>query len=399
MFKRLINRSLPAIMAAALLMTMGVVVYAGQDERREEFDFKPGQTLDLSARSGGSIFVTGWDKHIVRVTWSDGSGDLDDYDMKFESDSDGGLEITAEWAKGRSRDSNSLDFEIMAPHECNVEIRSGGGRIRLEDLQGEFRGKTGGGQIVLHNLTGEVRLSTGGGEMRVTDSQLDGKISTGGGAVLVKNVVGDLRASSGGGNVQYVNVRDDDGDQRGPGGRLPAADISDETVLITSAGGAIRLDEAPAGASVNTGGGNIRIRNAARFVKATTGGGSIEIEIADGPVTARTGAGDIEVEVASDQWQEEGEIHLTSGTGDITLVIPPDFSMSLDLSIGYTRNSKRDYRIKSDVPFTEERTDEWDHRHGSPRKFIFGTGEVQGGRHPVVIETTNGTIRIKVRDR
>ena len=34
-------------------------------------------------------------------------------------------------------------------------------------------------------------------------------------------------------------------------------------------------------------------------------------------------------------------------------------------------------------------------RHGGPRKHIYGTATINGGRHRVIIRSVNGNIRIK----
>jgi len=146
---------------------------------------------------------------------------------------------------------------------------------------------------------------------------------------------------------------------------------------------------------VSTGGGNVRIRNADRFVQAKTGGGSIEISIQDGHVIANTGAGDIDVEVSEGLGDDGVGIELTTGSGDVTLILPADISVELDFDLSYTRNSRRDYEIVSDFEIEEERTDRWDSSHGSPRKHIYGTATLGEGGPQVRIRCTNGDIVLK----
>jgi DUF4097 and DUF4098 domain-containing protein YvlB len=216
----------------------------------------------------------------------------------------------------------------------------------------------------------------------------------------VENVVGDVDVRSGGGNVQYKNVRDREGNLRAPdqvfdGGRESDWEVTEETILISTAGGGIHLEEAPAGARVSTGGGSIEIEDASRFVWATTGGGDIEIEANEGAVEASTGAGDIEVIIREDDGKRGSDVILATGHGEVTLTVPRGFSMDLDLTIAYTRNSRRDFEIVTDLEIDEERTQEWDYDQGSPQKYIYGSGRIEGGRHKVRIRTTNGNIRIR----
>jgi hypothetical protein len=102
--------------------------------------------------------------------------------------------------------------------------------------------------------------------------------------------------------------------------------------------------------------------------------------------------GDVEVTVVG----TGGDVTLTSMSGDITLTVPSGFSMGLDLEIAYTRNSKQNYAIFTDLPgsaLKEVRTREWDHSKGSPRKYIRAEGST-GGANKVKIRTVNGNIKI-----
>jgi hypothetical protein len=69
--------------------------------------------------------------------------------------------------------------------------------------------------------------------------------------------------------------------------------------------------------------------------------------------------------------------------------------MDLDLEIAYTRNSSQDYEIISDFDLPLLKTREWDHDHGTPRKYIRSKQAVDGGANRVKIRTINGNIRIR----
>lgn len=355
------------------------------------FDAQPGGTLVFDLRDGGSINVEGWDRNEIQISYYDRRNDAEDLEISFEPTRNG-LEVTAEYTR-RVR-SNNLILEIRAPRSFNIRTESSGGDITLSNLEGTFSGRTAGGAINLHDVRGEANLTSGGGGIQITDSELDGRVRTGGGEALVENVIGDVRATSGGGNVQYRNVRSSTRVQRTPSD-LCDADITEATVLITNAGGGIRLREAPEGACVRTGGGDIDIRGGQRFIHAYTGGGDIEIDTESGDVSARTGAG--EIDVTFERAAGGGEIVLITGLGDVTLFVPQGFSAEFDLSLGYTRNSRQDFEIISDLELNQERTDRWDSSRGSPRKFIYGTGRTGSGDYRVNIRTTNGNITIRER--
>jgi DUF4097 and DUF4098 domain-containing protein YvlB len=366
----------------------------GKDNETQEFDVSPGGTIEFDLQSGGSVRILGWDQAVAKVSyWQSGRGW--DHDVEITKTRNG-LRITDDTEK-REGSSKSLMFEIRLPQRFDIEFDSMGGALEIASLEGDFSGKTMGGSLTLRNAKGTVELKTMGGPINVTDSELDGEISTMGGTVYLADVVGDLDASSMGGNVKYVNVRDREGNPRAPKG-LSARGMDKETVTITTMGGDINVDDAPEGAAVHTMGGDIKVLNASRFVRAKTMGGNIEIEISDGWVQATTMAGDIDVVIEKGLGGGKEGVELTSYSGDITLTVPADLSMDLDLTLAYTRNSSQNYKIISDVDLDIERSQEWDYDNGTPRKRIYATGKVRGGRYPIVIETINGDIRVRVAD-
>ena len=92
------------------------------------------------------------------------------------------------------------------------------------------------------------------------------------------------------------------------------------------------------------------------------------------------------------------DIELKSMGGDIELTVPAGLSMRFDLEIDYTKGSRREYRIESDFDMAIERTDSWKRKWGREHKYIYGTGEVNGGEHRVKIRTHNGNIIIRKGD-
>jgi len=370
-----------------LLLALGSLALA----ETRQFPLEPGQTVAFDLKSGGSVTVTGWADHLAEVTVTR-QGDYEKNAGVFFEETGAGLRISSEMTtKGRT--SGNLHFDLMVPRDCNVDFDSMGGGLKVVDLRGRFTGKTMGGGLTFLDVEGEVKMTTMGGPIEVRNSILDGSIKTMGGRVLLQDVVGDVEASSMGGNVQYKNVRDRDGNLRVPGD-LSVPGMAEDTVTITTMGGAIELDEAPAGAAVHTMGGEIHIRNAERFVKAKTMGGDIRLQVIDGWVQATTMAGDIDVVIEQGAGDGAEGITLTSYSGTITLTVPAGFSMNLDLDIAYTRNSERNYLIINDLGIVGQHTKEWETDQGSPRKHIRAGGAVAGGRYPVKIHTINGDIRI-----
>jgi DUF4097 and DUF4098 domain-containing protein YvlB len=356
---------------------------AGQSERtiEKEISAVAGQKLSLDLDTGGDIKISGWQSSLVSIKAYLGGRDWRDCTVDIDQASDG-VKVTSNHPLGRSNYSTDFRFEIQVPQRFDVQIKSAGGGITITNLDGEVTGSTGGGSLNITEARGKLNLKTGGGNITVTRSELDGRVSTGGGRILIQDVKGDFNGYSGGGNVELRNVTRRSGESTG------------DEVHISNAGGAITVDDAPAGADVRTGGGNIHVKSARGFVKASTGGGNIEVDAVDGSVRATTGAGRISVHIVGDSTQGDRDIHITSGSGDVNLTVPPDFSMDLDLKLGYTRTDKQ-YRIISSFEIAREETNDWSSAEGTPRRYIYGRGSIGGGRNKVHIETVNGNINLQ----
>ncbi|MFC1499432.1 hypothetical protein ACFL6T_00240 [Candidatus Zixiibacteriota bacterium] len=378
----MMNSKVTGRLLAVVLLFFGAACQqaSSQETIEREFDINGQQSMEIDLNAGGSITVRGWDEQRATVRVRFGRTDPDAFRFDFDQ-SRSKLTVRSERL---SRVQNvDIRIDVQVPRGFDLDLRTGGGGITISGIEGVIDGGTGGGELDLRNLKGTIRLTTGGGEITVRDSELDGRVSTGGGAVLVENVVGDFRATSGGGEVIYRNVVTPD--------RTWPADV----VHIRNAGGSIEVEDAPAGADVSTGGGDIHIGSAGTFVKASTGGGDITIDSIDGWVDASTGAGMIRAMMTGNPDEGRRDVSLSTGYGEVWLTIPDGLDATIEIELGYTRDARRAYRIDSEFDLREERTDEWDHSQGTPRRFIFGNAEFGDGRHTIRIRTTNGNVYLK----
>lgn len=352
---------------------------------QKSFDVKPGGKVMLDLKTGGSIQIQGWNKDVVEVNADISGKDADD--VKFEVDQNEN-EISIYSYYDGDEDNNSCREKVIVnvPQKFNVEFKTMGGNVKLDKLEGELEGKTMGGQLELSNLKGNVNMTTMGGRINVSDCEIDGKVKTMGGEVLVENVVGDLDASSMGGKVIQKNVK---GNKNSIG----------KEVNISTMGGEINVDNAPNGAKLKTMGGDITINSASKFVDAVTYGGNIEINEVDGKVKAKTFGGDVDVKFTGSG--EDKDIEITSLGGDINLSVPENFSMDVYVEIAITKDWGRkhknfeDLKVNSDFKLNEERSDDWDYSHGSPRKYLYSKGSFNGGKNKVVVKTINGEVTFR----
>jgi DUF4097 and DUF4098 domain-containing protein YvlB len=112
------------------------------------------------------------------------------------------------------------------------------------------------------------------------------------------------------------------------GGDISVAGLEQEIRLVTG-GGSIEVADAAGPIDAETGGGGIVIRDATGTVDARTGGGNIEARGAAGPVQLETGGGKIDYE-----GRPAFNSRFETGGGSITLRLPSDINIKLDLETG-----------------------------------------------------------------
>jgi hypothetical protein len=365
-----------------LLLVLLVFFGFSREPFKKELPIEPGKTLEVNLKSGGSLHITGWEKQQAAVTVNFKNGNDSDWDITVDKRSEG-IYLETRYKDSHSKKSGGIDVEVRVPKRFDLKLKTMGGGITIDEIDGEISGKTMGGELRLSHLKGNIDLKTMGGEITLTDSDIDGKVKTMGGRVLLENVVGDISGSSMGGNVIYKNVKSRSGKSTG------------KMVKISTMGGAINVSDAAHGADVHTMGGDIHIKSAGEFIKAKTMGGDIEVDSINGWISATTMGGNITVTMTGDPAQGKRDVHLNSMGGDITLTVPAGLSMDIDLEIEYTKDCKKECQIRSDFKIQQEKTREWETGKGSPRKHIYGKAKIKDGKHQIKIKTINGNIILK----
>jgi hypothetical protein len=349
------------------------------DGTMQEYKLSMGKNLEVDLSEGGSIKITGWDKESVEVLCRNNK---DKCNVNVEETSDG-LKISQDIFHGKHYDHDGFLLELYVPDKVNLQLQTNGGDISLEKVEGKIGGKSMGGDLKLNNLKGNLSLETMGGDISLKNSLVDGSVSTMGGDVIITDVVGEIRGKSMGGDVSYKNITNKKGESTG------------KQIIISTMGGDLNVDDAPSGADVHTMGGDITIGSAKNFVKAKTMGGEIKIDEVDGWIEATTMGGDISINLINDLKKEKHDVKLKSMSGDVTLYVPGDFPMDVDITLAFTEEHEGDVDIISDFNFNKETTKEWEHHKGSDRKYIYGKAQLNGADNKVVIETVNGNVYLK----
>jgi DUF4097 and DUF4098 domain-containing protein YvlB len=356
----------------------------GKDDKsnlHKEFNIEEGKTLNIDLNSGGAIFISGWDKNMFSADVEASENNLKDFSIDINKTGDG-VEVESSLLNEEFH-NGGLKFIIKVPSRFNLKINTMGGGITINNINGEIKGKTMGGPLDLSSLKGELDLQTMGGPVKLYDSDVNGRVHTMGGPVEITNVKGDIKGTTNGGPVIMKNVT------------LKGDSGSGDAVSISSMGGDINVDEAPAGADIKTLGGSIKVKTAKKFVNAKTYGGNIDIEKTEGSIDASTMGGDITAEMVGEPKEENRNVNLSSKAGDITLTVPENLSMDIDITLAYTKRNEDRYKIYSDFPLKQETTSDWDHTKGSSRKYIYGKGKIGSGKNKITIQTVNGNVYLK----
>jgi len=260
-----------------LIVVFTFPVLLGSDRIERSFEVADGGRLTIRAERG-SIEVMSGDTGGVNIEillngW-DREGFEDEFDVSFrQQENDVELEIVSRkrfssWFNwGRKR------FLIRAevPTIYNVDLKTSGGGISVDDLEGEVLSRTSGGSLTFGRIEGPVVGETSGGSIKLRECRGEVDIETSGGSILIGDVEGDVRAVTSGGSINMARTK-----------------------------------------------GNVTVK---------TSGGSIEIEDVLGRLEARTSGGSVHARLSS---QPDGDCLLTTSGGGVTVYLAPDLAFDLN---------------------------------------------------------------------
>jgi DUF4097 and DUF4098 domain-containing protein YvlB len=268
----------PTLKSARWLLAaaIGLCGSAAADPIQESFSVSNGGKLTVDADSA-RLEVRGSDTDQLLITISrrnDDAGDIeDDYIVEFsQKDNSVRLDVkrrnkfTSWFSSGRA-----LVINVSLPDEFDVDLKTSGGGIDIQNLAGVITTQTSGGSLRFEDVDGPIHGRTSGGSIH-----LDGTSST-----------ADLKTSGGGIRIGQV----------------------DGEVFARTSGGSIYIERAGGTVSAHTSGGKIEVAEVHGSVDAKTSGGSIHVAIA-GPLTA--------------------DSTLTTSGGSVTVLVEPTIAMAVD---------------------------------------------------------------------
>lgn len=158
--------------------------------------------LALDLKSGGMVRITGGQSSVVRIRVYDGKKLCDDCKVQVEQTSRG-LEINS---VGDAALQSRLRFEIDVPTVFDVQLQSAGGEVQIEGVAGRVSGQTQSGKLSLRRLSGDVDLETASGDVSLRESFVSGRVHTKGGRVTLEDVNGDVSGTTQRGSVVQRRV-------------------------------------------------------------------------------------------------------------------------------------------------------------------------------------------------
>jgi hypothetical protein len=277
----------------------GSLPIRGEEFLEERVPVSPGGTLFVDL-DRGSVEVTehdreevhiraearGWGAHLV-VFHLARKGD----DLELDADIDSWL--------ARLFPGTRVRVSAEIPPDYSLDIRTGGGDVRVEEVSGGVTVQTAGGSVKLRRVAGSARLRTEGGSIRVEELEGNLRAQTAGGSIRGDDVAGWVEARTGGGNIDLVAV-DGPVEARTGGGGLRVSFVDEPEGTLETAGGSLEVgfpDDAGADLEARTSGGTIHVehgdlvsleRSRRRLIAKVNGGGP--------PLVLRTSGGSIRVQ-------------------------------------------------------------------------------------------------------
>ena len=196
------KHTLPLFIATTLvtLLFIGFATAKSLAEN-ETFTVTKGGTLYLDS-DAGSLDIESHGKDTVEVMVEKSGRNADDFTVKFEQRGND-VRIDGDRDGGWYSQLN-VRFMIKVPEQYNLAVKTGGGSIDLDKLNGEVKARTSGGSISLGSIQGDVDVKTSGGSIRVDDVAGNINAHTSGGSIkatLRKQPTANCRLTTSGGSV------------------------------------------------------------------------------------------------------------------------------------------------------------------------------------------------------
>jgi DUF4097 and DUF4098 domain-containing protein YvlB len=249
----------------------------------------------------------------VRDDGTFGGDHHDDRDRKKQE----GKQVTIAGSGGGT--AAHADLRIGVPMGRSVALHLAAGKVSVTNVHGNLSIQAASAPVTSSTTRGELDINVGSGEVQVTNARGELSVNTGSGQVKVSDVRGEsISIETGSGGVSASNLRSND-------------------------------------LSINTGSGNIDVTS-----------------LTSPKVSLETGSGSVMADLAGEIW----DVNVETGSGDITLKVPPTLAAEVDIE-----TSSGDIETDFEVAVTRHARDHM-------------TGRIGEGGGKIDIETGSGGIRL-----
>ena len=221
---------------------------SGQGDIRRTFSVQPGGILVMDVQPGSIEVRTGAEPQIVvevfrkveRASESRAEDILRQHEVSFDQQ---GNNLTV---RARVKDDGfkiwqryglNVRYVVSVPAEFNVDLRTSGGGIRVDDLRGEVRARTSGGGLNFGRIEGPIIANTSGGGINVAGCKGKVDLKTSGGGIDIGSGSGEMSAETSGGGIKIENFVGN--------------------VFLRTGGGEIRADRVEGAIDASTSGGPV----------------------------------------------------------------------------------------------------------------------------------------------
>ncbi len=290
--KNFVHRSLALVGLLGLALTTDGwhAQAAFQRSIEKSFQVAPGGQLTVRAVRG-SIEVASGGEQGVEIEIVPRNMDLreleDSFEIRFnQSGDDVDLEIESRGRISRWFNWGRRSFRVIArvPERYDVDLKTSGGSISVDDLTGRVLAATSGGSLSFGRITGPVEGRTSGGSIRLSESSGEAQLKTSGGSIVLGDVSGDIDAVTSGGSIKIAHA--------------------EGNVRVRTSGGSISVDEVMGAIDAKTSGGSVTAsisRQPQSDCYLGTSGGNVTVHLAGGlnlDVDARSSGGRVRADVS-----------------------------------------------------------------------------------------------------
>lgn len=335
-----------------------------KDFKTKNFNVGKNGKINVKLAAGG-ININTWDKNQVSVNTDENDEDFSGIkfsqngniiDIKSSSFSLQHIDISIPSYFNVDLKTDAGAIKINGKIFGNIEVRTSGGDIQMDDAEGNIELKTDGGNITTGKIKGNAEISSAGGHLKLDDISGKAEVKTAGGNISMQNVGSNAEIKTAGGNIQVENINGE--------------------AEVKTGGGNISIGNVSKNVEAKTGGGNIEIKSANGIIEAKTGAGNIDLKNITGSIEAASGAGSIYVELTP---SSKSKNEIKTKMGDIELLIPQSAKTEINVE---TSAMWGESEIYSDFPSAGEKD--------GNKKYILN----DGGSN-IQLQNFGGTIEIK----